>query len=272
MILTVGATGNIGRELVYRLLARRQPVRAVTRDRGGARALLPSEVDVRTADLARLGRFDELVAGVSALFLLQQTVTRDAALLAAAVRAGVKRVVYVSSFVADRYPDSPVGGLIAAGERVVRESGLAWTVLRPWEFQSNTLAWAPAIRTDGVVRLPTLGKPSPAVDPADIAAVAARALLDARHEGRTYHLTGPAELTPADKVRLLGEALGRELSLVVAGVAPTDPDEVVAAALVPGVCGMDSPGVLGTVEEVTGRPARGFAQWARRHALEFSPS
>lgn len=261
MILTVGATGNIGRELVFRLAVRGQDVRAVSRDPGGARAVLPSSVDVRAlgADWG-LGEVDALFVPQG---LVPPTVFADAA------RAGVERVVYVSSYVAARYPDSPVGRSILDGERAVRESGLAWTVLRPWELQSNVLAWADGVRADGVVRVPALGSPSPSVDPADIAAVAARALTDSRHEGKTYHLTGPVELTVADKVRLLGTALGRPLSLVVGGARPHDPDPVVASVLVPGVCGLASPGVSGVVPSVAGRPARGFEQWARRHAEAF---
>ena len=262
MILTVGATGNVGRELVFRLVVRGHPVRAVSRDPGGARAVLPAEVDIRAFD------GDWGWADVEAVFVPQGFVPPS--VFAAAALAGVKRVVYVSSYVAARYPDSPVGQSILDGERAVLDSGLAWTVLRPWELQSNVLAWAPGVRADGVVRLPAVGRPSPAVDPADLAEVAARALVDARHEGRTYHLTGPAELTAAAKVRLLGEALGRELSLVVAGERPLDPDPVVESTLVPGVCGLDSPGVSDAVASVVGRPARGFAQWARRHASAFT--
>ncbi|GAB1516823.1 Rossmann-fold NAD(P)-binding domain-containing protein [Actinophytocola sp. KF-1] len=154
----------------------------------------------------------------------------------------------------------------------MRESGLDWTLVRPWEFQSNTLDWAPSVRAGGVVRVPALGKPSPAVAPADIAAVSARALVEDGHAGAVYPLTGPAELTVEDKVRVLGEVLGRPVSLVVAGEVPAHDDPVVRAALVSGVCGMDSPGVLPTVAEVTGRPAHAYVRWAMANAAAFSPA
>lgn len=265
MILAVGATGNVGRELVSRLVARGHDVRAVSRDPGGARAVLPSGVDVR--DVAELG---SALAGVRALFLLQGLVT-PGPVLAAAARRGVERVVYVSSMVAASYPGSGIGRQIVAGERAVRDSGLDWTLLRPWEFQSNTLAWAASVRAGGAVRVPALGQPSPAVAPADIAAVAARALVDDGHAGAVYPLTGPAELTVEDKVRVLGEVLGRPVSLVVAGPVPEHEDPVVRAALVPGVCGMDTPGVLPTVAAVTGRPAHDYARWVSANAGAFSP-
>jgi uncharacterized protein YbjT (DUF2867 family) len=262
VILAVGATGNVGRELVSRLVARGHRVRAVSRDPGRARALLPSEVDVRTEiDLD----------GVRALFLLQGLVD-PADVLAAAARRGAERVVYVSSMVAAHYPGSGIGRQIVAGERAVRDCGLDWTLVRPWEFQSNTLAWADSVRAENAVRVPSLGKSSPAVAPSDIAAVSVRALVDDGHAGRVYPLTGPAELTVEDKVRVLGEVLGRTVSLVVAGAAPEHGDPVVRAALVPGVCDMDTPGVLPTVEEVTGRPAHAYVRWAMANADAFSPA
>jgi len=48
-----------------------------------------------------------------------------------------------------------------------------------------------------------------AIDPHDIAAVAAGALTSAGHEGRTYRLSGPKPLLPAEQVRVLGAVLGR---------------------------------------------------------------
>jgi hypothetical protein len=58
---------------------------------------------------------------------------------------------------------------------------------------------------------------------------------------------------------------------VVAGPVPAHEDPVVRAALVPGVCDMDTPGVLPTVVEVTGRPAHGYARWVSANATAFSP-
>jgi uncharacterized protein YbjT (DUF2867 family) len=48
------------------------------------------------------------------------------------------------------------------------------------------------------------------VDPADIAAVAAAVLADGGHDGGALRLTGPEALRPAERVRILGEVLGRE--------------------------------------------------------------
>ncbi|MEU4133359.1 hypothetical protein [Streptomyces wuyuanensis] len=50
-----------------------------------------------------------------------------------------------------------------------------------------------------------------AVDPYDIAAVAAVALTSSGHGGRAYTLSGTEALVPAEQVRILGRVLGREL-------------------------------------------------------------
>ncbi len=113
----------------------------------------------------------------------------------------------------------------------------------------------------------------------DIADVAVHALTEDGHAGRAYVLTGPAALTMAEQVRLIGRAVGREPTVLAqppdearAEVARwTDPafaDTAVRywASLV------DQPEqVTGTVEEITGRPARTYATWVDDHAAEFQP-
>ena len=118
---------------------------------------------------------------------------------------------------------------------------------------------------------------SSAIDPADIAAVVAAALTDARHAGQTYRLTGPEPLLIADRVRILGEALNRPLTLdpftdeeARRDMSKTMPPEYVDAFMAFYVDGtLDESMVLPTVEQITGRKPRTFAFWAREHADAF---
>jgi len=73
---------------------------------------------------------------------------------------------------------------MSASEAAVHGSGLPWTVLRPSAFMSNTLEWVPQLRAGDLVRAPFAGVRAATVDPADIAAVAALALLDPGTPGR----------------------------------------------------------------------------------------
>ncbi len=258
MIVACGASGNIGRPLAATLVAGGHDVRVVARDQGRARDLVPVPV-VGPASSP---------ADASGLFLLAGDALPDADWLARARH--VRRAVLVTSLVGQLYPDSVPGKEIRRAEELVRAHIPAVTILRPWEFFSNTLSWAPAIRAGGLVTGPLLGKPSPAIDPADIAAVAARVLTEDGHAGRDYALTGPAELTVLNKLDALTAALGRHLSYTVHADDPPAGDEVLAAVRMAGVSDLDSPGVLDTVEAVTGRPARSFAEWARENTAAFS--
>lgn len=73
---------------------------------------------------------------------------------------------------------------------------MAWTILRPTQFASNTLWWAQSIRDQGVVRAPYADTGLPAIHPADIAAVARVALTEPGHRVR-------AQIVPAMGVRQL---------------------------------------------------------------------
>ncbi|MEU6774346.1 NAD(P)H-binding protein [Streptomyces sp. NPDC046759] len=273
MIVVTGATGNVGRALVDRLLAAGRPVRALTRD--PRRAALP--------DGAEVVRFqpDEpaaLFGGATALFLYAQAAAPD--LLAAARARGVRHVVLLSSGIVQEGADEthPIHVMHATAEQQIRDSKLAWTFLRPNAFATNALQWAPQIRAGDTVRGVFADALSAPIHEDDIAAVAERVLLDGGHEGAVHRLTGPGATSNAEQVAAIGAALGRELTFV-----ETDPGEA-GPELFPHVppqmlerllrtfgetVGVP-PEITDTVEKTTGVPARTFAQWARDHAGDFA--
>ena len=274
MIVVTGATGNVGSVVVRRLAERGVPARALTRDVG--RAVVPSGVDVVEGDLTRPESLRPAWEDAESLFLLTTGNEDSAAILDSARQAGVEHVVLVSSLLARPHPESPIGRGALQGERAVRDSGLSWTILRAWEFSSNAVWWAPSIREHGTVRATGVDAASPVIDPADIAAVAVAALTERGHEGRTYALTGPAEVTVRERVRILGRVLGRNLVLEEMSAAEAlenlkrfMPEEV-AESMIGTDSGADrGPGVLSTVESVTGAPARTFHEWALDHTDAF---
>jgi uncharacterized protein YbjT (DUF2867 family) len=142
---------------------------------------------------------------------------------------------------------------------------------------SNALRWRDQLKAGDVVVEPFANVRVAVIDPHDIAAVAARALLDDGHEGRSYVLSGPQALLPADRVRLLGAALGRELRFEAqsdaearAQMSAQMPVEYVDAFFDFYVDGsLDESQVQPTVEEVIGRAPRSFEQWAAEHADAF---
>ena len=133
------------------------------------------------------------------------------------------------------------------------------------------------VRTRRTVAAPFGDVALPAIDPADIAEVAAITLRDAGHGGRTYELTGPAPISPRQQAAAIADALGEPVRFVEQSRAEARarmlrfmPEPVVEATL----------GILGTptaaeqrvspdVERVLGRPPRTFADWAARNAAAF---
>jgi uncharacterized protein YbjT (DUF2867 family) len=162
-------------------------------------------------------------------------------------------------------------------EDAVRESGVPFTILRPFGFMSNALRWRDQLSAGDVVREPFAEVAVAVVDPADIGAVAATALLVDGHEGRVYVVSGPEALRPADRLRILGAALGRTLRLEAlsdeearAQMTAEMPVEYVDAFFDFYVDGsLDESQVQSTVREVLGRGPRTFEQWAAAHADAF---
>lgn len=276
MIVVAGATGNIGGALVTELHRRGTPVGAVTRD--PARARFPDGVEAVAADLDRPETMAPVLAGADGAFLLSGYADMPG-LLAEVRRAGVARVTLLSS---SSVPLGDMENAVVAyhllSERAVRESEVAWTVLRPSMFMANAREWAPQLAAGDVVRAPWAGLAAAVIDPADVAAVAAVALVDGGYDGADLRLTGPQALTPGERLAIIGAELGRTLRLdpmtddeAVADLAARMPEPYVDAFRKFYVDGdLDESPVLPTVRDVLGREPATFADWVARHRDAFA--
>ena len=270
-ILVTGATGKSGRRVVEHLLRAGQHVRALTRD--PSTADLPPGVQVVAGDLADPATLGPAFDGVTAVHLITiggddyATLQTGPEIAALATEAGVRRATLLWNG-----QDGPV-------EVAVEASGLAWTRLQPVDFMGNTLGWTAAIRDDGEVREPFAASPMAVVDEDDIGAVAAAALVEDGHAGRTYPITGPEALTAPQRVATIAGVLGRPIGFVELSVeqararwrADGHGDELIEMLV---AWQSDPPPsaytVADTVERVTGRPPRPFAEWVREHASAFA--
>ena len=275
MILVTGATGNVGGEVVRALVASGAQVRALTRTDNPAG--LPAGVEQVSGDLNQPASMRTALAGTTALFLYPGYSDLEA-MLAEARKAGVRHVVLLSSSaVASGDLSNAITRYMAAAETALRSSGLAWTILRSFGFMSNTLQWIPQLAAGDVVHAAFAGVPVAMIDPYDIGAVAAAALTSRQHDGRIYTISGPEPLRPADRLRVLGEVLGRDLAFRAqsddearAEMSASMPAEYVDAFFDYYAAGhLDESGVRPDVQQVTGHPPRTFRQWARTHANAF---
>jgi len=282
MILLTGATGTVG-GLTARLLRGTEPVRLLTRDPRRAAGLAGPHTEVVGGHFEDPAGLRRALAGVrSALLVTVDPLTHahDENFLTAARAAGVRHVVKVTTLsVAEPEATDLVTEWHRENERLLRASGLTWTLLRPRAFMSNTLGWARSIQEDGVVRAPHGDTAIAAIDPRDIAEVAVRALTDvAEHAGRAHALTGPEAVSPVRQTEILSELLRRSLAFVeltedqvMRGLLRRYP-EPVARALVEsatrgraGTKGQVEP----TVADLLGRPARSYRDWAAEHLSTF---
>ena len=245
--------------------------------RAGRAAGLPAGVEAVAGDLNRPGSLADALAGVRGVFLLPGYEDMDG-VLAEVRRAGVERVVLLSgSSAASADTSNAVSAYMIRSEEAVRESEVPCTILRPSGFMSNALRWRDQLKTGDVVREPFADVAVAMIDPYDLAAVAATALLADGHKGRCYVLSGPHALLPADRVRILGAALGRDLRLEAlsddearAQMTAQMPVEYVDAFLHFYVDGsLDESQVQPTVRDVVGREPRTFEQWVAAHADAF---
>ncbi|WP_158880426.1 NAD(P)H-binding protein [Amycolatopsis anabasis] len=276
-ILVTGATGSVGRLVVDELVrAGARNVRALTNN--PEKAALPAEVEVVTGYLGRPSSLPAALAGVDTVYLapLPAKVGEFADL---AKQAGVRRVVTLSGLLADEEAaQDPSQWHYYLVEKTVEEAGFDWTHLRPGAFMNNTLDWAESIRTEGVVRAPYPHAAQTPIDLGDIAAVAAVALLDDKHTGEKYPMSGPEAISQLEQVRAIGRAIGRDIRFEEltreqfheAWGANGVPADVIEWLLDGWAQATEHPQeVEDTVERLTGRAALPYAQWAERNADRF---
>jgi uncharacterized protein YbjT (DUF2867 family) len=260
-ILVTGATANVGRLVVDELLARgATDVRALTKD--PERAALPAGVEVVAGPQTTPAAF----ADVERIYLAPHPPT-VAQVCRMAADAGVRHIV-------DMAGDK--GGHWQVIEDAVEASGVPWTHLEPGEFMTNAGVWAEQIKAGDVVR-DTLGDVVNApIALEDIAAVAAKILVEGGHHGRSYPMTGPEALRRRDKVAAIAASLGRnliyedlprdaaikQLSLVMGEYATWYVDGLETLVAQPQAANT-------TVADLLGRPAMTMTEWARRHADMF---
>lgn len=260
--LIVGGTGKTGTRVAARLRAR------------GVEARIGSRRGDPPFDWSDPRTFGPAVAGAASVYIsyypdLAAPGASDAiaALTEVAAKRGVQRLVLLSG------RGEPQ---VLPSEHAVRESGVAWTLLRAAFFAQNFSEghFLSPIRS-GEFAFPGASAGEPFVDLEDVADIAVRALTSDAHAGKVYELTGPRLLTFADAVAEIASASGRTIRYVP--VTPQEygaalhgvlPDEYIQflVELFSGLLDGHNAHVTDDVERVLGRPARDFSDFARKAA------
>ncbi len=197
-VLVLGRNGKTGRRVVERLRRRGRPVVAVSRS-------TTPRFDWNAPDT-----WGEALAGVGAVYITYQpdlavpgAVAAVQNFISQALAANVRRLVLLSGRGEDE---------AQRAERVLQASDADWTIVRASWFAQN---FSENFLIDGVragkVVLPALAAKEPFVDADDIADVAVAALMDGRHIGRLYEVTGPRLMSFAEAIAEIASARGRQI-------------------------------------------------------------
>lgn len=271
-VLVTGATGTVGGHIVEQLLSKGVEVMALSRN--PKITSFPPEVHIVSGDLNNPDTLQVHLQTVDSLFLITQSDQTEAKFLAnqriiqMAKEADVKKIVALMD-----YEGNPI-------ESVIQDSGMDWTILRPAEFMKNALYfWAESIQKEEMVRTGFPDALNVRIHEADIAAVAVKALTEEGHHGKIYTLTGPQSLSNRIAVTQISEIIGKPIELI-----ELTEEQVRQNAKIQGfddefiedfIIGMvknppeSNRKVLPTVEQITGKPARTFAQWVTENKHYF---
>jgi len=280
-IFVAGATGNIGTALLAELHDANVGVVAGVHDPDKAKTLEELGVETRRFEFQDQPTMAKAMKGCDRLFLvlpLEERMARYGHLaVQAAKEAGIEYIVRSSGYASSSDAHWRLGREQGMVDQFVEDSGIPFTILRPNSFMQNfSTTLAPMVRS-GVITLPDEDFSVSYIDVRDIAACAARVLLDsAGFEKGFYALTGPQGLTLTDVAAQIQEATGGEVRY--SPIAEEDYVAILKEAEVPdwninmlvSLVRVIKLGMMGNVtkavEHIPGRPARTFSGFAVEHA------
>ncbi|HWK25769.1 MAG TPA: SDR family oxidoreductase [Solirubrobacter sp.] len=282
MLLVTGATGTTGMELLRALKARGADARALVRDETKAHHLRDLGFEPVTGDLGDPRTLGPALEGVERAYLVSPLSPMQSeleqAFLETAGQSGVKHVVKLSVLGANPEAPTRFARTHAQVEQALRDSGMAWTLLRPTGFMQNTLAWGRRV-LDGTFYSPVPDAAFSVVDARDVAEVAAVALTAEGHEGRAYGLSGPEVVSLREQAERVFKVAGRKVAvaeiplealkreLVRAGVPPWNAEGLCEQFEVYSGGGMQM--VTSGVKDVLGREPRTIDAFAADNVDAF---
>ena len=283
MILITGATGNIGLELLKRLSGSGHPVRAFVRYQTQAlKAAFPT-IEFAQGDFTKPKTFAPALDDVDRLFLLipssSEVEQQQREFVRAAKHSKIRHIVKLSQLGADEHALGRFQRYHGKIEKLIQKSGVPYTFLRPNLFMQGLLNFRSTISSQGAFYAPAGNAKASIVDVRDIASIAAKALTETGHEGKTYDITGPEALTHAEMADRLSNTLGKTIQYI-----DVPPEAMRQALLGFGMPAWQADGlvedydhyrrgeaamVTSAVRDLTGKEATSFSQFANDYSSRF---
>jgi uncharacterized protein YbjT (DUF2867 family) len=222
MIVITTPTGAIGHQVLDNVLDSGEPIRVIARDPARLPGHIRGSVEVVQGSHRDIDVVTKAFAGADSVFWLMPLDPRAESLEAAFVDStrpaceaftsqGVARVVGVSALGRGVAGNAGLVSASLAMDDLIASTGVSFRALTMPSFMDNVLRQVEPIKNQGVFFSPTPGdRKFPACATRDIAAVAARLLLDHSWSGQGgVPVLGPEDLSLNDMARIMSEVLGK---------------------------------------------------------------
>lgn len=260
-----GAGGQLGTGLVRHTLARASASDIVAITRNPAKLAEFKGIDARTGDFSQPAGLVDAFKGVERLVIVPTgelapgvRAKQHSDAIDAAVKAGVKHIIYISTVSPRPDPNNSLFDSHFATEQKLIATAPTWTILRMNVYADTLVMAAKGAVASGVyAQVPGAGAAFVTRD--DIAAAAAGILAAPGHHGITYHATGPMSITQKEVAEVIGKASGKAITFKE--ITADEQRQGFAAmglppVLVDGLAGFQAAMRAGAFDLVTGDVAR----------------
>ena len=285
MVLLIGATGRVGSAAARALVASKTPFRVLVRSPDNVR-LDCDTVEVVQGDLSDVALIERALHGITRALIVMGNHPDQAKLecqfATLAAKAGVSRLVKVSSMEAGPDATATLPKNHYETEQHIASLGIDWTFLRPNYYMQNMLMYAGSIARTNSFALPLGDAKTAMIDARDVGEVAAAVLTTEGHAGQAYRLTGPELIDFHEVAARMSAVLERPLRYVAQ--SPEAFREVLGQFIqspwqLEAVCELFAEIAAGSLEEQTstteqllGRPAMSLDTFTKQFASAFAPA
>ena len=218
MILITGATGKTGSATAKSLGEKGERFRALIRNEEKKEGLESLGGEVVIGSIENTDVVNQSMQGVKTVLVLlpnsESQLALEKQIVDSAKQAGVERIVKMSSIEATPDATSPIPKLHLESEEYIKQSGLAWTMIKPNFYMQNLLASAGTIKDQGKIFLPMGEGKTGMIDTTDVGTVIAKVLSEDGHESMNHEITGPEILSFYEVAEIFSKALGKQVDYV----------------------------------------------------------
>ena len=218
MILITGATGKTGSATAKSLGEKGETFRALIRNEEKKEGLESLGGEVVIGSIENTEVVNQSMQGIKTVLVLlpnsESQLALEKQLVDSAKQAGVERIVKMSSIEATPDATSPIPKLHLESEEYIKQSGLAWTMIKPNFYMQNLLASAGTIKEQGKIFLPMGDGKTGMIDTTDVGKVLAKVLSEDGHESMNHEITGPEILSFYEVAEIFSQVLGKQVDYV----------------------------------------------------------